>query len=1330
MDPPLSDLYWHGLHVSLYRSLPRTSVSLLEEAIANAKIGDFPSALRIFDVDLAPVKHEPVVAIEHAEALLHQGRWELAGKVLREALGAPCRASEVLKQGEDRLMRLSLGLTEIIAEGKPQRAQEETRDIRSWLGGVPVEEYTDIMVSCIRRYYATISFITLTTFTSDLHVVGRIPSPTEAGASPWQGLTDLRESLFRQGRIREASALLVPERASKPFSQRPATVQAYLDAYKCLDPQFLGDPALLRIQAEGRLVMAQVWEKSGEAEKANAELEEATALSRRYLESRMVQEKSRTAPLLEIQHVRLKLVPEDELQTRWVDIKKFIEAASEACHFSLLSKAYRDAAEIAYGIFEQGSIAYLDEFLKLHQEREICQSCKMGDLFSLVEDHAALVIHGFSHEADLRKAIEWYDGFERDHPDFCLPSSIYDKECLKFQAYGVVLGDSARAELARKEMSRWEANPTSEGENVGLISVLSAGWSQEERDMGEWLSEKHYPASIVGRANRFGRSQSEVALSILLSWIKREVVDGFLDVKELLSIPAISDQQDLLSNCQAGDPVGSSLPADYDWSFMTVGYLRTAIFGSSGKPLEEELWRARFNAIMAWLERSLSVSDAGTQRMNISLRQSRIWSLTESTKPAHERDPERVRRTEQALIELQHCIDMFPTLNSLVKYAIGSKLSMWLWRMGRYKIEIVQLSGKPLISECSRQNVTDAYRLYTLATEHSSNSGDLFMVGLHTDMAIARWLWKMAGVAEKPDCNIRAALDHLRDAETILTDVRYGLNLVGGEDTPVAALEGFEGFGNSHPSWRLSEIAVQIIHSSGSCGTGVELWDWVQRSKARALASLLGSSIPQMVVADLDDECRGFIDKEMKCLEDIREADPRGRFHLRTELRRIQSLMRGRSEKLDTMMDMRDGVPITSQGLEDLMSDVGLEGGVVFVDWFHAPPLWSEDVGADLYMVVAKRGANKGPGESGIHIRTYPLEIRLTTVKAWAQTYLTGDLLSLRREDSHGLLKTLKGLVEPLAEATSPEDVLIFCPTNILQSVPLHALIVGEEILMRRNPIVYCHSLSTLRYSRFSAQQKEKAPSSKPYEVAIFADPGYSAQLKWGRHVAETLGKQFGVTPVTGEAVTKETLVEQCTRSQLVHFHGHCSFTTDRPLLHRIKLYSPEPRGEDPLVQEGSRVEDGKDESGLDITSHSLTAREVLDLALLRGSHITLIACQTGGTRVSPGDEAQGFVPAFLYSGASSAVSTLWNVTDESGAKFSMRFYERWRGGGPQSFINLARAHQEAVVALSLDTDLVGKQFNNRIRQSFNNTGAIPVYYWAAFILHGWWHLDARGTAS
>jgi len=72
---------------------------------------------------------------------------------------------------------------------------------------------------------------------------------------------------------------------------------------------------------------------------------------------------------------------------------------------------------------------------------------------------------------------------------------------------------------------------------------------------------------------------------------------------------------------------------------------------------------------------------------------------------------------------------------------------------------------------------------------------------------------------------------------------------------------------------------------------------------------------------------------------------------------------------------------------------------------------------------------------------------------------------------------------------------------------------------------------------------------------------------------------------------------------------------------------------------------------------------EVYDLKLAGVQLVTLSACDTERGKVIRGEGVEGFSRALLAAGASSAVTTMWEVGDRSSAEFMKRFYGFLAGG-------------------------------------------------------------------
>ncbi|KAL8773761.1 MAG: hypothetical protein Q9209_001529 [Squamulea sp. 1 TL-2023] len=142
---------------------------------------------------------------------------------------------------------------------------------------------------------------------------------------------------------------------------------------------------------------------------------------------------------------------------------------------------------------------------------------------------------------------------------------------------------------------------------------------------------------------------------------------------------------------------------------------------------------------------------------------------------------------------------------------------------------------------------------------------------------------------------------------------------------------------------------------------------------------------------------------------------------------------------------------------------------------------------------------------------------------------------------------------EPLAAVTEPGQTLVFSPSGSLHRLPLHALEVGGELLIKRNPIVYCSSLTVpnvIYQNRKTAEQK-KFPAAD-YRVALFGDP--PSQL--GRKVLQSLATKLQTKALIGDASTSSNLTAALMDPdlRLLHYHGHVTFQEGDPKDHGLEL--------------------------------------------------------------------------------------------------------------------------------------------------------------------------------
>lgn len=262
-------------------------------------------------------------------------------------------------------------------------------------------------------------------------------------------------------------------------------------------------------------------------------------------------------------------------------------------------------------------------------------------------------------------------------------------------------------------------------------------------------------------------------------------------------------------------------------------------------------------------------------------------------------------------------------------------------------------------------------------------------------------------------------------------------------------------------------------------------------------------------------------------------------------------------------------------------------------------------------------------------------------INTWQSVFLTPKKWKAFPEEnlcdkSAGIIfdTILGSLVEPLAKRTLVDKILVLCPSSALYRLPLYALSIKTpdpdnsddsfmERLIERNPIVYIHSHSLLRSCFYATKHvRESLVTMNPKFVSGI--PEANPDFTTGRKNIQGLADLFITEPIIDSTTSKENFISAVTESRLLHIHTHCNWDFKDPLDHHIKL---------PIV--GGAAKPGM------YSLTKLTAREIFDFRVLPATHINVIACKGGVIEVQQGDEVMGLVPALLYCGASSTISTL-----------------------------------------------------------------------------------------
>jgi CHAT domain-containing protein len=261
--------------------------------------------------------------------------------------------------------------------------------------------------------------------------------------------------------------------------------------------------------------------------------------------------------------------------------------------------------------------------------------------------------------------------------------------------------------------------------------------------------------------------------------------------------------------------------------------------------------------------------------------------------------------------------------------------------------------------------------------------------------------------------------------------------------------------------------------------------------------------------------------------------------------------------------------------------------------------------------------------------------------------------------------RTLYRQIFALAAPAIKTKKLIIVPHGSLHYLPFAALSDGSEYLIDRFSIRMLPSASVLSFLKERVKQEDRG-------ALIFGnpkldDPKYD--LKFAQDEALAIGKIIPKSNVLLRSEASKTNLQNLgSKYSVIHLAVHGVFDLDKPLNSALLLAAD--RNNDGLLRAS------------DLYNLSLSA----DL-------VTLSACETALGKVATGDDVVGFTRGFLYAGARSLISSLWQVDDEATRDLMVNFYT-----------NLSE--------MSKDESL--RQAQLKAKRQYPHP-----YYWAAFLLTG-----------
>jgi CHAT domain-containing protein len=178
--------------------------------------------------------------------------------------------------------------------------------------------------------------------------------------------------------------------------------------------------------------------------------------------------------------------------------------------------------------------------------------------------------------------------------------------------------------------------------------------------------------------------------------------------------------------------------------------------------------------------------------------------------------------------------------------------------------------------------------------------------------------------------------------------------------------------------------------------------------------------------------------------------------------------------------------------------------------------------------------------------------------------------------------------------------------------------------------------------------------------------------LRYANDEAQAVAQLYGANARIGGAATASAFRASAGDYDILHLVSHYQPNKITPIFSSLIL-AP-----------------GEDADG------SLELHEVYGMELKKADLVVLSVCQSNSGAHSRGDDITGLSRAFLYAGAPTVISSLWNVDDRATSELMTSFYKRLQGG------------------MSKAAALRTAQAEMRAKPEYSHP-----YYWAGFVLIG-----------
>ena len=404
------------------------------------------------------------------------------------------------------------------------------------------------------------------------------------------------------------------------------------------------------------------------------------------------------------------------------------------------------------------------------------------------------------------------------------------------------------------------------------------------------------------------------------------------------------------------------------------------------------------------------------------------------------------------------------------------------------------------------------------------------------------------------------------------------------------------------------KVYHQMISTLYSDGQYANAFEYVERSKSRALVDLLASN-RDFATNDSEVQAASML-KEIETIEtegkafDVSSLAADKINERNTRSVQIKEKIKTIAPELSSLIAV--SVPHSSEIQSYINNDETL------VEYYYH--------GEDIYAFILTKNELKAAKLDGKDLANDIGQFRKSLQDPKSTRYL---------DHSQKLYQRLIKPVEHFINTTK----LIIVPHGILHYLPFNALNSGNSYLIDKYSVSYLPSSSIMKFLK--QRKTQEAKNALIFGNPDLGDPKYD--LKYAEEEAVTISKGFPHAKVLiRKEATKTAFKKFGSQFDYIHFATHGQFESDAPLNSGLFL-----------------AKDSENDGVLSVNE--------LYSIRLNADLITLSACETALGKINPGDDVVGLTRGFLFAGSSSIVASLWKVDDMATAQLMTEFYSNLR---------------------------------------------------------------------